>query len=335
MRNFTFLLTTFFLLGCLDAKDNDNEGVIKQNAKFISCYYYGGKQSEDIGTVSYEITFSDQAITNNSQFRWKYTLGLYVTDGSLENIPVGTYTLDTKNIYTDKTILADKSKKVTDDGYTYNFISATLEVSESQMTLTATTDDGKEYEVTYAGDYEIIDGRAPEDDTADEGVRTEDYGNYTSNLKEDVKVVLDNILEITASYYGDDYNKGYNVLTFYFENSNTTGNVLWLEIAVEDTDFVGTYSTCASWNDAGIGNLISANIFTYNESVNYCGCWYFTSSDGKTFKDIAPIVTGSLTITEGDNDKYIFAFEGSDAKENGHKITFNWTGKIDLVDNTK
>lgn len=330
-----FILMLFASLFACDKKD-DGEGTkadFERIAENLTVYFYGDEYSEDAGTMNYYISFCDVPIGGDLESEWFYTLDLYASEGSFDKIPNGTYTLDIDSSCSGGTLAYAESFYLANAEKEYGFTDAKFEVSDNKLVLTATTDDGKTHKVTYSGNYKVIDDRTEpggwEDDEPEENEGELDESTLTG----DVEVSYPDE-EVYAAFYGDDYDMGYGVLNLYFETEDFIGDGLYLEIATENTDFVGTYSPCKNWDVASTGNLIAANIQIFDGETYRYGSWYFHSTDGESYDEIAPIVSGSLSITDNGDSTYTFAFEGYDAVENGNKISFNWTGGVYVDDYT-
>lgn len=337
------LLTLFAALAFV-ACDNDsgNKGGgepdydFERTAEYLYVYFYGDEYSQEQGTVDYFISLSDSPLGGDVIFEWLYTIDLYANEGSLDKIPNGTYNLDLDSSCMGGTLAYADCVYFEGTEYESPFTEAKLVVNDSEIVLTVTTEDGKTHKVTYSGDYEVIDDREDggsddEGDEGDEGYGDEGYGDWATTLTGDVEVEYNENM-IYAEYWGDDYDMGYNILVFYFETEDYIGDSLQIEVAVEDADFVGTYSPCKTWDNASIGNLIAANIY---DGDPYGGCWYFRSEDGEYYDDCAPLVAGSLTITDNGDNTYTFSYEGYDALEGGNKVSLNWTGEVRLEDYTQ
>lgn len=323
------LLTLFAVLAFVACSDDDgNKGGSKPNydyereAQISTVYFYGDEYSADLGTMNYYITLYD------SEETWKYYIDLFAEEMSLEKVPAGTYHLDNEDSGAGKTFSYSYSGEYFPQTEEFvSFTEAKFVVTDTEFVLTATTEDGKTHKVTFSGDYEIIDDRTSEDVSGDEG-----YGDWATTLTKDIAVEY-NEDYVYAEYWGDDYEMGYNVIVFSFERDDDIGDSLNIEIAVEDTDYVGAYSPCNTWDYASVGNLISANMD--EDGYPYGGCWYYHSEDGAIYDESAPLVAGSLTITDNSDDTYTFVYEGYDAVEDGHKVSLNWTGEVDLSDETQ
>lgn len=337
------LFTLLFVLTAFAAcSDDDNGGNtapsdFEREAQYATVFFYGNEYSEEAGTVNYYLSLSDGPLDGSGDYEWQYIIDLYANETDSEKIPAGTYTLDLDDTFANRTMCNRFSELYTPAGdSTIKFTEAQVVITNSQIVLTATTEEGKTHKVTYTGSYEIVDGRGDVGGGEGEGEggdsSDEDFGGFASTLTGDVEVSIDSEYVI-AEFYGDDYEMGYGVLCFYFEKEDYTGDSLYLEIATDGT-YTGTYSPCAKWDAASTGNLIAANLYTDGDDTYTYGCWYYHSTDGDSYDEIAPIVAGSLTITANEDETCYFVFEGSDATEGGNTISFEWTGEVDYTDTT-
>ena len=276
------------------AKQNDQpepENGVKLEASYLQGDYYGDEYSPGVG--NYYVYLSDLGFDEEgyaSAGGTYYCLDLYgpLFDGEGDiTLPVGTYTFDANDTMVEWTIGAaysgyfafDENGNSLTGEYGLPITDATLVVTESGMTLTATID-GVEHTVTFEGVADITDVRT------DTGEVIEVTANYAY-----------------ANYYGDQYTPG-TADNFYFflsdlgvdENGWELPNAtyyrfdLYTEI-IDSTNGIyipeGTYTY--DWFD-------SMQVGTFSD-IN--SAYYVMDDSGWDYIDYSSLGEGTITFTEG------------------------------------
>lgn len=157
-----------------------------------------------------------------------------------------------------------------------------------------------------------------------------------STLQSDIQVKLpDDITEITAYFYGEYLYPGLNSWYIPFFKEDVKGEYIQVEFFTDATAGMtlsaGTYTLEEKIEDRFRANHILPGYKMYNQT-DLAYSWYGdkTHDDATGATDIlAPIKAGQMTITrEGDNYTFVFDFK-DDAN---HKITGEWTGKVNIAD---
>lgn len=276
--------------------------------------YYGNELSD---AYHYYIYLSDLGLDNFGTMKPNgiyYQIGVYGIKGDIDDegyihIPAGTYTFDADDTKAEGTMNGEESRyfKNNADGTDYDGYSAfqggQVVVTDDSITLT-TTIGGVEHVVTYNG--------AP---TVYVGFDEEEEETYDTTLTGDHTCTLDNH---TLHYvYNGDLN-GLGLLSWdctLRPNYEGGENLQFSLMAAGDaTDFAGTYTISATYN--AYTSFMGMNIMGYR-----IGAWVFTDDQSI----MAPMISGTLTITNNNDGTYSLTIDVTDDAKN--KITGSWTGE--------
>ena len=277
------------------AKQNDEPEPEPENGiKFVATYlqgdYYGEQYSPGVG--NYFFYLSDLGLDEEgyaSAGGTYYRVDLYgpLFDGDGEiSLPVGTYNFDANDTMAEWTIGNYYSLYVVFDENGYSttgesgahFTAATLVVTETGLTLTATID-GQEHTVTYEGKGEWVDCTAEPEPTV-----------FTAN-------------HAYAFYYGDQYTPG-TADNFYF---------FFSDLGVDENGWElpnGTYYRFDLYTeiiDTTNGIYIPEGTYTYDcldsmqvgtfSDIN--SAYYVMDDSGWDYVVDSSLGEGSITFTEG------------------------------------
>ena len=275
------------------AKQNDEpepENGIKFVATYLQGDYYGDEYSPGVG--NYFVYLSDLGIDEEgyaSAGGTYYRLDLYgpMFEGEGEvSLPVGTYNFDANDTmgmwtignYYSAYIVFDEYGNCTTGESGAHFTAATLVVTETGLTLTATID-GQEHTVTYEGKGDFVDYTA-------EVTPSEFEANYAY-----------------AFYYGDQYTPG-TADNFYF---------FFSDLGVDENGWElpnGTYYRFDLYTeiiDTTNGIYIPEGTYTYDcldsmqvgtfSDIN--SAYYIMDDSGWDYVVNSSLGEGSITFTEG------------------------------------
>lgn len=292
---------------------------------FIGKYY-----GDDIvnGLGHYWIILSDGGIVDNSLlpnsefFRLDF-LGPMIYDENNAKIPDGLYVFDANNSFEEYTILnignSDYSY-VDENGeaWAFSFTKATLIVEGDVITLTATAD-GKDYFVYFTGDYQLS---------------YNPVSDIISTLKSDYVIDLDGYTG-TVTCYGDYWKCGYCDWGIEFNYGIENGDFLVLDFLTDNnTDgssgFEGTYRSSGFKEDDS--TQPAWDTYTFIPGFRLDGTYMMGSVmqeyvNGKGVNE-APIFGGELTIADNEDGTHTIVINATDDADPAHKITLNWTGKL-------
>ena len=293
---------------------NPNE--VEFNATYLIGDYYGDIYDNGLG--NYYIYLSNKNIEEDGSFMphgCYYILDITAPLNSFHNervqIPEGSYTLDMENSNSQYTFSIERSLYIETD-YAgeplreTKFDSGSMYVNNAGITLSVTIGD-KTHIVTYeASPY----------------VNNRGENGTHSTLAEDRTLALSNH---TLYYYpcGDYYATGLeNWMLLVYPNDNE-GDILQFDImTAKDSDNIfGTYTL----GDSSTAGSFLKGVMTLYEGENYMeGSWYYTSD----YADIAPLVGGSLTISDEGYGVATLSFYMEDDRGNG--IKGSWRGFMEL-----
>ena len=291
------------------------ENGIKFVATYLQGYYYGEQYSPGVG--NYYVYLSDLGIDEEgyaSPGGTYYRLDLYgpMFEGEGEvSLPVGTYNFDANDTMAEWTIGNYYSSYTVFDEYGYSttgesgapFTAATLVVTESGLTFTATID-GQEHTVTYEGKGEWVDYTAEPEPTV-----------FTAN-------------HAYAFYYGDQYTPG-TADNFYF---------FFSDLGVDENGWElpnGTYYRFDLYTeiiDTTNGIYIPEGTYIYDcldsmqvgtfSDIN--SAYYVMDDSGWDYVVNSSLGEGSITFTEGGVRAEVLV--------NGATHTITYEGDITFVD---
>ena len=273
-----------------DEPEPEPEDGIKFVATYLQGDYYGDKYSPGVG--NYFVYLSDLGIDEEgyaSAGGTYYRLDLYgpMFEGEGEvALPVGTYNFDANDTMAEWTIGNYYSAYIVFDEYGNcttgesgaHFTAATLVVTETGLTLTATID-GQEHTVTYEGKGEWVDCTAEPEPTV-----------FTAN-------------HAYAFYYGDQYTPG-TADNFYF---------FFSDLGVDENGWElpnGTYYRFDLYTeiiDTTNGIYIPEGTYAYDcldsmqvgtfSDIN--SAYYVMDDSGWDYVVDSSLGEGSITFTEG------------------------------------
>lgn len=316
------LTLTTLLVGCelynrgenKPPQPNPNE--VEFNATYLIGDYYGDIYNN--GTGNYYIYLSSVDIEEDGSFMphgCYYILDITAPLNSFHNeriqIPEGQYTLDTEGSNAKFTFSAERSLLVETNnmGVPFReekFDSGSMYVNNAGITLTVTIGD-KTHIVEY--------NHSPYVNNLGEN------GTH-STLAEDRTLALKNHV---LYYYpcGDYYNTGLDNWLLLIWPIDNEGDFLQFDImTAKDSDNpYGTYTV----GDSSTAGSFLKGVMTLYEGENYMeGSWYYTSD----YADIAPLVGGSLTISDEGYGVAKLSFYMEDDRGNG--IKGSWRGIMEL-----
>ncbi len=293
---------------------NTNE--VEFNATHLIGDYYGDIYDNGLG--NYYIYLSNVSIEEDGSYKphgCYYILDITAPKSSYHNeriqLPSGHYVLDKEGTNGEFTFSFGRSLYVETDyaGEPFRetkFDSGSMYVNNAGITLTVTIGD-KTHIVTY-GASPYVNNRG-------------ENGTH-STLAEDRTLSLNNHV---LYYYpcGDYYATGLdNWMLLVYPNDNE-GDILQFDImTAKDSDNpYGTYIV----GDSATANSFLKGVMTLYEGENYMeGSWYYTSD----YADMAPLVGGSLSISEEDYGVAKLTFYMKD--DRGNDIIGSWRGFMEL-----
>ncbi len=319
---FATLTLTTLLVGCelynrgenKPPQPNPNE--VEFNATYLIGDYYGDIYDNGLG--NYYIYLSNENIEEDGSFMphgCYYILDITAPLNSFHNervqIPEGSYTLDMEDSNSQYTFSFERSLYIETDyaGEPFRetkFDSGSMYVNNAGITLTVTIGN-KTHIVTYeASPY----------------VNNRGENGTHSTLAEDRTLPLNNHV---LYYYpcGDYYNTGLDNWLLLIWPIDDEGDFLQFDImtAKGGDSLYGAYNI----GDSSTANSFLKGVITPYEGENYMeGSWYYTSY----YTDMAPLVGGSLSISDDGNGKTKVTFYMID--DRGNNIKGEWSGMMSL-----
>lgn len=290
--------------------------------------YYGDDIVDGLG--HYWVILSDGGLVDNSllpnsEFFRLDLLGPMIYDENNAKIPDGFYVFDLNNSFEEYSILnignSDYSY-VDENGeaWAYPFTKASLIVEGDMLTLTATAN-GKDYFVFFEGDYQLS---------------YNPVSDIISTLKSDYVIDLDGYTG-TVKCYGDYWKCGYCDWGIEFNYGIEDGDFLVLDFMTDNkTDgssgFEGTYRSAGFKDDDPSQPAWSP--YTFVPGFRLDGAYMMGSImqeyvNGKGINE-APIFDGELSITSNNDGTHTIVIDATDDATPAHKITLNWTGKLEM-----
>ena len=312
------------------AQEDDNteapEDVVRVDvtAKSLTGSYYADRITSDWG--HYWLIFSDiVGATNSDCFRMDI-LAPFAEDTNNIVIPDGDYRYDPANLFDGYTILNIGNTDYAwidayGDAWAMALESASLKVSGNHFELVAEVD-GKEYHLTYDGDYDL-----------NYYVLTE----WISSLTEDTKIDLSNH-SASISNCGDSWNCGCNNWWIEIASNDgwNQGAYVALDFLTESTtDFTGHFVSSGytvedpTKPDFRPGVFIPG--FRLDDSSNdFMGSVYVGFRDGQA-REQAPFATGTMDITANGDGTYTIVVDAYDDAPRPNKVTLSWTGRLSFL----
>ena len=314
------------------AKTGSAEGyeVVNITANQLIGNYYGDTLVGGLG--HYWIILSDGGIVDgelspDGEFFRLDLLGPLAAGGEDVRIPDGAYTYTPENSLNSYTMLNLGSTDYVycdDSGewIGYAFTEAELIVEGDSFRLFARTED-KEFHVTFEGDYALTQNTISE---------------YISTLKSDHEIDLTNC-KGTLRSFGDYWECGLCnwQIEFVHNRGMEYGTYLVLDF-LTDTNLSGASGVAGTYRSSGFTEEDPTKpafaSYTYvpgmrisDDGVFMMGSLLLIYEDGKGI-DQAPIFDGEFTITENGDGTHTIVINALDDKQPAHKITLNWTGRL-------
>lgn len=233
--------------------------------------------------------------------------------------PAGTYTFSTS--YESGTFEAENSRYVNgDDGSEIAFTDGTLVITKDgdQYTYTAIVTDSKgdQHRVVYTGPVSLEDNsKAPT------------YSTLTGDYEADLAGA-----SCTAFYYGDYYQSGSSNYTVQII-PQAGGDALLMDILCPSESNVETGLTAGEYTITNTAkeNTLIAGYFTSDGYL--MGTWYAeVNSSGQVVGQMAPLMSGSLKITDNGNGTLTMDMEAKDDLDPANTVTASWTGSVKYED---
>lgn len=285
-------------------------------------YYYGNRMGTT-DCVMYYVWLTENPISDGYLGSGdNYAFAIFAAepeDMTTLAPPAGTYTFSSS--YEAGTFEAENSRYVNgDDGSEIYFTDGTLVVTKEGdvYTYTAIVTDtkGEQRRVTYTGPVSLEDNsKAPT------------YSTLTGDYEADLAGA-----SCYAYYYGDYYQSGSSNYTVQIIPQNGGDALLMdvlcpLESDLETGMATGEYTIT---NTAKENTLIAG----YISGDGYLmGTWYAeVNSNGQVVGQMAPLMSGSLKITDNGNGTLTMVLEAKDDLDPANTVTASWTGTVTYVD---
>ena len=324
---FTSLLVMFLFSSC-SKEETTNTPPEEDNvltAQFLNGVYYEDDYAPGVG--NYWFFLSDNGFDSNEEFlpeSFYFRIDLYgpMTNDPQFKIPDGVYLYDKHNTGGEFTFSEEYSLMIETDKngsqIKYYFDDAQLIVEGDKITLLTTIGD-KDYTIIYEGDYSLKDDREdnpnpPSDDTS--------YSTLTSDLE--VNFVNANA---RADYAGDWWQCGFANWTIYImskEYDMLHGDTILIDFITASADHSGSIAGIYTCGNTPGANVLMNGIVQYSMPI---GSWYFKYQN-ESIVSQAPLMNGSLTITENGDGTYSFSLDCFDDASTPNRITANWSGEV-------
>lgn len=306
---------------------------ITKVAEVLSGFYYGTEFTPN--TDNYYVHLSNIGYTADGDPQaggWYYTFDMYnVIKDYPENstnilLPEGTYTLTNDGaagtFSTDYSSFfeLDEAGQGIGDGM-YEIEAGTIVVTANSIEATLTID-GQLHKVSYTGELIIKDGRKSEEPEEPEDPNI-DPENGISTLIGDLELDLSSHIAM-FEYYEDWWEVGCTNYVMLLAPESGIGGYITMDFVTGDltTSLAGTYSV-------GNNQFGCEAPFTYIPgsffSGEYIGAWYNEIAEDESMPNSAPIIGGTMTITENGDGNCTIVLDLMDDK--GNKITGTWTGE--------
>lgn len=279
-------------------KQSGSEYDVVFEAKRFEGIYFG---SESSSTHNYYIIISDVGVKTDASLKANgtyYIFDMYrniAADELNPELPDGEYKFDATNSYADKTFSDEGSWYAETDAdgkfsKSASFKSATVTVKNGKFSAIITMEDDTTHYVSYEG--ELI------------------ATTHLTTLSGDVEFAVKGA-EITATCYGDTYEKGQQT---WFIEAVKGDEYFCVEVLAPSADSCdGIYQALAESGVTDYANKFIPGLL----GEGLVGTWYATLTDGAIKGDVmAPIVDGMIQI-----------------KTEGSAITINYSAKDDAGNN--
>lgn len=308
-----------------DANAPHNE-VVNVTANLLVGNYYGDNLREDVGHYWIILTkdgFVDGAAVAGGEYFRLDLMAPMPTDENNVRIPDGEYRFDLSQSYDEYTIvdIGNTDYSWVDEqmeGWALPLEDASLTVSGNRFELIAVVDE-KEFHVSFDGDYSLT---------------TSIISDCVSSLTGDAVIDVSNCTASVYSY-GDYWECGYNnwCIEFVCNAGMKYGTYLVIDFLNNSTtDFTGTYEASGFSADDETKPDFRSNVFVpgfrvADDADLLLGSLYMVYKDGLCLSQ-APLYGGTVTITANGDGTHTIVIDATDDADPAHKITLNWTGKL-------
>lgn len=309
--------------GNADAPHNE---VVNVAANQLVGNYYGDNLREGVGHYWIILTkdgFVDGAAVAGGEYFRLDLMAPMPTDENNVRIPDGEYTYDLSLSFEEYTIvdIGNTDYSWVDEnmeGWALDLVDASLTVSGNRFELIAVVDK-KEYHVSFDGDYSLT---------------TSIISDCVSSLTGDAVIDVSNCTA-TVNSYGDYWECGYNnwCIEFVCNAGMKYGTYLVIDFLNNSTtDFTGTYEASGFSAEDETKPDFRSNVFVpgfrvADDADLLLGSLYMVYKDGLCLSQ-APLYGGTVTITSNNDGTYTIVIDATDDADPAHKITLNWTGRL-------
>jgi hypothetical protein len=204
------------------------------------------------------------------------------------------------------------------EGWALALDDAKLTVSGNHFELVAVVG-ATEFHVTFDGDYSLT---------------TSVISDCVSSLTSDAVIDVSNC-SASVNSYGDYWECGYNnwCIEFVCNAGMKYGTYLVIDFLNNSTtDFTGTYVASGFSAEDETKPDFRSNVFVpgfrvADDADLLLGSLYMVYKDGLCVSQ-APLYGGTVTITSNNDGTYTIVIDATDDADPEHKITLNWTGKL-------
>jgi hypothetical protein len=300
--------------------------VVNVTANQLVGNYYGDNLREGVGHYWIILTkdgFVDGAAVAGGEYFRLDLMAPMPTDENNVRIPDGEYRFDLSQSGDEYTIvdIGNTDYSWVDEnmeGWALALDDASLTVSGNQLELIAVVDD-KEFHVSFDGDYSLT---------------TSIISDCVSSLTGDAVIDVSNCTASVNSY-GDYWECGYNnwCIEFVCNAGMKYGTYLVIDFLNNSTtDFTGRYEASGFSADDETKPDFRSNVFVpgfrvADDADLLLGSLYMVYKDGLCLSQ-APLYGGTVTITANGDGTHTIVIDATDDADPAHKITLNWTGKL-------
>lgn len=298
------------------------------------CLLNGSFEGRDIGAgtiFNYVVSFTDNGLkgaddSQTSSYLYRFNIYSERLHGLVEDaVPNGEYSLDVRNRGKKDSFMADGSfyKLFGEEGYTVEFTSGTVTVTDDGIHVVAETEDGRTHEINYTGSKKLSYIDAVE----------KTHSTLTDNFSFD----KDNVY-IRCHYYGDYYGLGYDnwSISFIEDNRSFSGLYIVFNILIDKSlgyvpdAFLGEYQ--AYTLDRGTNY---ASTFIPGTRRGYSSySWLVECEEGffdYSLEPSSPLASGVIRFTKEDNT-YTIEYDCKDDKGFDIKGTVRANGIGEIYD---
>ena len=288
--------------------------------------YYGDNLKEGVGhywIILTENGFVDGAAVAGGEYFRLDLMAPMPADEDNVRIPDGEYTYDLSLSYDEYTIvdIGNTDYSWVDEnmeGWALALDDAKLTVSGNHFELVAVVG-ATEFHVTFDGDYSLT---------------TSVISDCVSSLTHDAVIDVSNC-SASVNSYGDYWECGYNnwCIEFVCNAGMKNGTYLVIDFLNNSTtDFTGTYVASGFSAEDETKPDFRSNVFVpgfrvADDADLLLGSLYMVYKDGLCVSQ-APLYGGTVTITSNNDDTYTIVIDATDDADPAHKITLNWTGRL-------